>query len=295
MNEKKILTLDEAFEKFLTSRIANGAKDITLKTYRGHFRSIAKHLDTTRLLPTITKDDIERMIVSMRSSSLSDTSIQTYTRCLKTFYNWANEVGLSTMKVKLYKADKTMKEPYSDTELRKLLAEPEVNCDFWELRGWTIINFLINSGCRAATLRAIKIKDVDFDCSIVVYRHNKNGQTQSIPLCSAMQDILIRYLARRGGSGDDPLFCNDHYLSYKYPALRKAIEKYNHSRGVTKISIHLFRHTFAKKFLLDCGGNAFTLQHLLGHKTLEMTKRYCDIYDKDIINRFEEICPLNRI
>ena len=78
-------------------------------------------------------------------------------------------------------------------------------------------------------------------------------------------------------------------------ALRLAVAHYNKSRGIQKTSIHLFRHTFAKKYLRDCGGNAFTLQRLLGHSTLTMSKRYCNIYDADIARDFDNFSPLAQI
>lgn len=288
-------TLEEAFDQFLVSRIASGVKDITIQTYRGHFRSISKHIDTTQKITSVEKKDVDKVFVSMRKQNLSATTIQTYSRCLVTFFNWANAEGISTLKLKLYKADKTMKEPYSDAELQQLLADPHDQCDFWELRDWVIVNFLISSGCRAATLLAILIGDIDLQNNIVYFRHTKNGHAQTMPLCARMSSILELYLRRRHGSKNNPLFCNDHFAPLTYPTLRKSLIKYNHSRGVMKTSIHLFRHTFAKKFILDCGGNAFTLQHLLGHKSLEMTRRYCDLYDSDIANHFEAICPLNKI
>ena len=49
------------------------------------------------------------------------------------------------------------------------------------------------------------------------------------------------------------------------------IVKYNNSRGVERTSIHAFRHTFARKYLVDCGGDAFSLQRLMDHSTLKMT------------------------
>ena len=63
-------------------------------------------------------------------------------------------------------------------------------------------------------------------------------------------------------------------------------------RGVQKTSIHLFRHTFARKYLIDCGGDAFTLQKLLGHSTLAMTKHYCAIYDADLTKNYDNFSPL---
>ncbi len=60
-------------------------------------------------------------------------------------------------------------------------------------------------------------------------------------------------------------------------------------------SLHKFRHTFARKYLIDCGGNAFTLQKLLGHSTLEMTKHYCAIFNADILKGFDNISPLEQM
>lgn len=60
-------------------------------------------------------------------------------------------------------------------------------------------------------------------------------------------------------------------------------------------AIHLFRHTFAKKYLVDCGGNAFTLHRLLGHSTLDMTKHYCAIFDANITKNYDSLFPLTQI
>jgi integrase/recombinase XerD len=44
--------------------------------------------------------------------------------------------------------------------------------------------------------------------------------------------------------------------------------------------------------LLDCGGNAFTLQKLLGHSTLDMTLQYCAIFNADLQKNFDSFNPL---
>lgn len=46
--------------------------------------------------------------------------------------------------------------------------------------------------------------------------------------------------------------------------------------GVPRAHCQLFRHTLATNFLL-AGGNAFELQALLGHESLEMTKKYAHL------------------
>ena len=120
----------------------------------------------------------------------------------------------------------------------------------------------------------------------------KGGKVQVIPISSRMIVILREYMRIRGGEGNDFLFCDEYGGPLSENALRLAIASYNRSRGIEKTSIHLFRHTFARKYLLDCGGNAFTLQKILGHSTLKMTKHYCSIYDADIAKNYDSFSPL---
>ena len=49
------------------------------------------------------------------------------------------------------------------------------------------------------------------------------------------------------------------------------------------------------RYLLDCGGNAFTLQKLLGHSTLEMTRKYCELFNADIVRDYDSHSPLSSI
>ena len=48
----------------------------------------------------------------------------------------------------------------------------------------------------------------------------------------------------------------------------------------------------AKKYLMDCGGNAFALQKLMGHSTLNMTKHYCRLFDNDVGKDYDLYFPL---
>ena len=124
------------------------------------------------------------------------------------------------------------------------------------------------------------------------YRHTKNRKAQVIPLCSAMVAILREYLRHRDGETADYLFCTETGSQLMENGLRQSIARYNTRRGVQKTSIHLFRHTFARKYLIDCGGDAFTLQKLLGHSTLAMTKHYCAIFDADLTKNYDNFSSL---
>ena len=106
-----------------------------------------------------------------------------------------------------------------------------------------IVNFLLNSGCRAATVRNIQNRDVDLQTRKIILRHTKVGKIQVIPLCSLMVSILEDCMGIRGGAEEDYLFCDQYGGMLSENALRLAIAAYNQRRGVQKTSIHLFRHT----------------------------------------------------
>ena len=286
-------TIEETFSDFIISRKTKGLAEKTLQSYQSQFQAVARHMDVKMDIAMLQKADLYAMIISMRDAHLSPNSINSYTRTLKSFFSWCNEQGITRLNIPLYKAEETVKETYSDAELLKLLQKPNIRkCNFAEYRNWVIINLLLNNGCRAATIRNILIRDLDLDNRVIYLRHTKNKRAQVIPLCDALCGILSEYLRIRGGEDDDFLFPNESGSQLTENGLRCSIANYNNKRGVQKTSIHLFRHTFARKYLVDCGGNAFTLQRLLGHSTLDMTKHYCAIFDADIAKNYDRFSPL---
>ena len=125
----------------------------------------------------------------MCKSDMETNTISSYTRTLRAFFNWCNNNDYSTLHVKEYKQEETIKEVYTDKELSILLKKPNMKkCSFSEYSTWVIINFLMNCGCRAGTIRAIKIQDLNLDECIV--RHTKTRKVQTIPLCNTMKTIL---------------------------------------------------------------------------------------------------------
>lgn len=284
--------LAEVFEDFVISQTAQGLSEITIATYRHHLHSISNHLDIQKPLEALTRKDLEAMIVSMRVAGLAHNSISSYCRVLRTFLNWCKRAGLNIPELPNIKDKETVKESYTDEELWELLKRPKKNCSFCEFRNWVIVNFLMNSGCRSSSVRNIQNRDVDLNTRQVLLRHNKNGRIQAIPLCSLMVSILREYTAIRGGKPEDYLFCDQYGGMLSMNGLRLAIARHNQSRGVEKTSAHLYRHTFARKYLIDCGGDALMLQKILGHSTLKMTKHYCAIYDADIAKDYDRFSPL---
>lgn len=286
------LTVKEAFDEFINSKRANGIKEKTLQTYINHFKAIGLPEGNVE---SLDKKVIEQAVLKCKDRGISTNSLRSYTATVQSFVSWLRQEGYVNFEVKLYKGEETIKDTYTDQELALLLVKPNMKkCLFSEYRNWVIVNLLLNSGCRASTIRTLLVKDVFLDERMLRYRHTKNGQLQFVPLCQEMIKILKEYLKVRGGQPNSFLFPSQEDKQMTENGLSQAIRFYNRSRGVDKTSIHLFRHSYAERYLKQ-GGNPFNLQRILGHSTLTMTKHYCRIYDTDIVNNYDEFSPLQTL
>ncbi len=163
-----------------------------------------------------------------------------------------------------------------------------------EWRVWAAINTFLATGIRASTLLAIRISDVDFEQATIHLVKLKNRKQQMIPLSESLKIVLEDYLKLWDWNGEDYLFPTVSNTQMDVHSLESAVRKYNINRGVVKTSLHLFRHTFAKNYVL-AGGGMIQLQTILGHATLDMTRKYVNLYGNDIHRDFDRLNPLNNM
>ena len=193
------------------------------------------------------------------------------------------------------RADDQIKEPYTTDELQKLLKEPDCKtCSFAEYRNWVIVNFLLGTGCRASTLLSLQVGDMGLSAGTVFFRHMKTRNQQIVPLSKALGKTMEEYLEHHTSDPTAPLFVSEYGNQKTLNSLGNAIWNYNHSRGVEKTSMHLFRHTYAKLYI-HAGGDPFRLQKLLGHADLTMTRRYVALYADDLRANYDALNPLEQL
>ncbi|MFW6030665.1 MAG: tyrosine-type recombinase/integrase [Halanaerobiales bacterium] len=72
-----------------------------------------------------------------------------------------------------------------------------------------------------------------------------------------------------------------------------AIKRYHKKRGVKSTSIHKYRHTFAKLAIMK-GIDPLRLQKILGHSTLDMTRKYVNLFGIDLKEGFNKYNPLEQ-
>ncbi len=84
-------------------------------------------------------------------------------------------------------------------------------------------------------------------------------------------------------------FPNYEGKQLKVDHLDKAFLKYSEKSG-EKITPYQLRHSFATLFLKN-GGDVFSLQHLMAHSDLRMTKRYTELDESYIEQQHRSYSP----
>ena len=244
----------------------------------------------------IRQHDINDYTLYLKSKGWKDESVNSYLRGLRVFINYCmDNEQCGRLKVRIGKADKEVKETYTDDELQTLLVKPNMRkCSFSEYRNWVIINFFLGTGVRVATLINAKIEDVDLSLDRFTIRHSKNRKSSIIPISKQLKLVLTEYLKIRKGNEGDYLFCNQYGEQMTIYSLRHAIERYNKARGVKKTGLHTFRHTFAKRAVMN-GVNLFVLQRLMGHADISTTREYVNLYAEDLAKDIDKYNPLDTL
>ena len=297
MNPSSDRSIEEAYQLLIKKAKVRNLSEKTIQTYNNHYKIFSEVYDTSLPLTELTEEVIDNFTLYLREKrEIGEVTVNSYLRTMRAFCYYCMECGyLKKFNIKLLKETRKIKETYTSAELERLLAKPNINsCTFTEFKIWVFENYLLGTGNRISTALDVHISDIRFDESAIILRKVKNRMQQIIPLSNSLASFLEEYLEIRGGAEEDYLFCNIYGEHGNVRTFQDLIKKYNEKRNVEKSSAHLFRHTFAKNWIL-AGGDIFRLQKILGHSDLTVTKQYVQMFGQDLQMDFEKFNPLDRM
>lgn len=281
-------SITQDMDNYITHCKVRGMSPHTIDNYTTILKGFITWLGD---VPTssITTDTINRFVIYCRDERKNNnTSIKDKLKVLKTFFKYCDvNVALPSIQ-----AEKNFKTPYTEEEIKKLLEKPTIN-SYTQWRNHAIISTLLGTGIRSRTLINLKIRDLDFKNNTIFLEKTKTNKQYYLPMSTALRQTLRHYLSLYEHNEDDYLFVNLYGEPLNRHSLKQTIRDYNHMKGVTKVSIHLFRHTFAVNYLRN-GGNIMYLKEILGHSKLTTTQIYLQINNEDLKLNFDEYNPLDK-
>lgn len=241
--------IEGAFQEFYRQKELNGVAKVTLKGYEftiSKFIAFCQEKNYQEINHGVLYDYIQ----SLRLKTENTTSINHHLRILRVFLYWCMENGYSikSFKISLLREQELPPKCHSEEELERLLIHPKEDDDFVTWRNWTVVSWILGTGCRCSTVVNIKIGDIDFSNKQVILRHTKNKKPQIIPLSLSLSSVVKEYISlwRNSRDKESLLFPNigEHPLTAH--SLRNGYVKYCKVRGVANTSLHALRHDFAR-------------------------------------------------
>ncbi|GAF67237.1 unnamed protein product [marine sediment metagenome] len=166
-------------------------------------------------------------------------------------------------------------------------------------RNYAIILTLLDTALRVSELAGITMDDLWLDDGLLKVM-GKGGKERHIPIGAEVQRILWRYINRYRAQPLNPssdfLFLTSDGRKLTKGRIEIMMSGYGKKAGIkgVRVSPHTLRHTAAVRFLRN-GGDVFSLQRLLGHSSLEMTRHYCDLADVDVKRAHTTASPVDNL
>jgi integrase/recombinase XerD len=152
---------------------------------------------------------------------------------------------------------------------------------------------LLDTGCRAREFLGINLGDVNQATGEILVRQSKSQRPRHVYLGQTARKALRRYLRHRQDA-HPALWLSREGGRMGYSSLRDMVVRRAAEAGVPQPPLHAFRRAFALNYLRN-GGDIFTLARLLGHKGIDVLKRYLAHTDTDAQIAHGKYSPVDRL
>ncbi|WP_135555921.1 tyrosine-type recombinase/integrase [Paenibacillus cymbidii] len=291
----------EAVRMFLMDCRCRNLSPYTIEGYHVYLTSFQRKLEAWQLsLDTLTPKDLSvRMINEMLEQNLKPNTINGKIRTLQQFFKFLYHDGQMQINLadtlKPIKNDQRVIHTFTEEQVQHILAAPDRNT-FTGLRDYTIMLLFLETGIRVMEMYNLTIPDINFEENTVLIRMGKGRKFRSIPIQATCIDSLKHYIAERGSQSFDKLWITVFDSPMARNSMIHMVKDHMAKAEITGVkgACHIFRHTMAKFFLLN-GGDIFTLQYLLGHANLEMTRYYVELFNTDLHKQHEKYSPIENL
>lgn len=292
MEERRIRTW---VEEFLAYCRVNGRAEATIVYHRSCLKRFAKWC-RTRNVETI--EQVDRKLIRDYWGFLLDNykGATSAARSVRAFFNWLDAEGEKTdnpvSKAGFPKKQQETIQPLTPEEIQRLLEAARRGRN--GRRDSALILWLYDTGLRVSEAARLRIRDVDFNHGQATVRR-KGGKTGTVVFSYRTARAVRTYLRkdRAGANEYEELFVTDEGLPLDRFNIRSILQRAAKRAGMepSKVTPHKLRHSFAVAFLRN-GGSALHLQAMLGHSTLDMTKRYVAFSGRDFREAHKRYSPV---
>lgn len=271
------MTISEAFTYFIREKYSEGNSAETLHYYNYNIPKFIEwcyDFHNTEDVEALNNSIFEEYKIFLLSNNvgIKKTSLQTYSRAIKTFLNWINNKGLVSGdigKLTLIKAEVPNIVPLSDAEVQVLL-----NCfdnSYLGIRNKLIVLLMVDSGLRRGEVVSLKTKNINLINKTMLIT-GKGNKERIVPFGEETKRYIRRYSGMTN-EYEEYFFQKNDGDPITNNTIKMFFQDLKVDSGIHRLYPHLLRHTFATNYILY-GGDVEELRILLGHTSITMTQKY---------------------
>ncbi|MBR4608199.1 MAG: site-specific integrase [Lachnospiraceae bacterium] len=275
------LTLDEVFERFRSDYLEVMRKRPmdAVSIYENRIKPTLGHL------PLIDITNVEVENLRKGESHLSPQSTRHTLNLLGQIFRQAARWGLyegpiPTDNVKVQQCDGRRMRFLTRAEAKTLLDELHER----SLSLWQMSLLSLYTGLRAGEVFHLRWEHVNFTAGTITVMDSKNAMNRVVHMPEQVREMLEEHRSETKGQAGRLVFPKagtqntpHHQIS---PGFRLILRDTKLNEGITdprdKVVFHTLRHTYAS-WLVQAGVPLYTVQRLMGHKSIIMTQRYAHL------------------
>lgn len=294
-------SLEEAVSGFLSYCRSKNLASRTIEYYQTRLTAFVTWSEQEKpdLTPATITQQVARDFITAEVKRVSASMGQHAFTALKAFLTFLYHEGFldhhPMERMEKPRAPRKVIQTFSLEQVDSIIA----GCNsktFTGCRDRAILFALIDCGLRASELCGLEIDDIDWTGQTMLVRHAKGSKEREVPFGLATRQALSTYVSRRGELASKTLFVTVYGEGFDHFRLRHIIMQRCEAAGIkgVRCSPHTLRHSMAVTYLRN-GGDVFSLQKMLGHASLEMTRKYAELSQTDVQDKHRLYSPADRL
>jgi integrase/recombinase XerD len=164
---------------------------------------------------------------------------------------------------------------------------------FYQRRLHLLVLLLLDTGARISEALGLRVRDLDLD-NLLMTLDGKGQKQRVVPFSFELRRALFRFIRDFERKPDALLFATKQEVQVRRMTALRSVKILCRDLGFDppKRTLHAFRHTFGANYVRN-GGSVFHLQKVLGHSSLEMSRRYANLTTEDLSAVHERVSLLS--
>lgn len=230
--------------------------------------------------------------------NLSDNAIASYVRSIRSLWSWLkseNFIDENPFKqVKPPDITERIVDPLTPEDITKLLKVIPRH-KYTGYRDGCIIITMYGTGLRISEVVDLPEDNVNFDSGQIKVI-GKGKKERAVYTSASVFRANFKYHSQyRPRVTSNYFFVHEDGRPLTRFYFEHRMQAYVKKAGITTVCTpHTLRYSFAIQFLRN-GGDPFTLQQILGHSTMEMTRHYLKIANSDVEAEMKQYSPAEQL